>query len=488
MVRASLLLTILVAAACGDNNGHKKTDAAVNPDTPEGIDAAVDAGPDASPDAPPDSAPPAMSRVWAVGDFLTDLKLNAGGFTDGDTLPFGPATPPPIVLPGGTSVLATGAGYQTSAVFDASRDGTKIAFVADLTTAGAFDIYVANADGSNPTKLVDAAVGVEYSAVALSPDGTKLAYLADATVNGGYDLYIVNTTGTPAPVRITMTPSAAQDVFFQLAWSADSKYVAFSADMTTDGFDQAYAVDTTATTPTAVELLAKADIATQASGAQGVRGGLQFDAADNVYFRARVTAGRTQFQLFQAKPDGSMRTDITSVAPARADTTTPDIGAFALSPDGATLVFSADAPVLGADDLYAVSTTTLANPTKITALTAAGHADFTGVMQISPDGTQIAYVANFLSTRNEPFVSAIDGSGTHRLVSLTVTCAGCTSPDANAVQWTADSKSLYVTGDLTSNNDTKLYKLDPAMTDQTPVLAVDVPTGGDMTAVIVRQK
>lgn len=36
----------------------------------------------------------------------------------------------------------------------------------------------------------------------------------------------------------------------------------------------------------------------------GVRGAPQFDNANNIYFRARIVAGSTQFQLFKATPLG----------------------------------------------------------------------------------------------------------------------------------------------------------------------------------------
>jgi Tol biopolymer transport system component len=477
MTRASLLLTVLVAA-CGGDSSHKKVDAAVNPDV-EGIDAPVDG-----------QVSTVTSRVWAVGDFVADQQPKAGGFEDGATLPFGPTTPPPLVVPAATSVLASGTGYIASALFDASADGSHVAFVADLTTPGTFDLYVALGDGSSPQMLVAGAPNVEIQAVAISPDGTKVAYLADATVNGGYDLYIVNTQGTPAPIKVSPdrpTPDPNQDVFFQVTWSADSRYLAFSADLNKEGVDQPWCVDTNAATPVAVFLLKDTVIDPQTMGAQGVRGALLFDSADNVYFRARVTANG-QFDLFQAAPDGGVTMQITGTLPKRTDTTTPDIGAFAINPSGTKIVVSADAPTVGAYDIYLMDTATLTSPEKLTNLAAPGHSDFATPMWFSPDGEHIAFVGNLLSARREPFVLAIGGGGAHRLVSVLTSCAACTSPDADALQWTADGTKLYVLGDLTANNDTKAYRLDPKMTDQTPELAVDVPVSGDLTELVIRRK
>jgi len=79
----------------------------------------------------------------------------------------------------------------------------------------------------------------------------------------------------------------------------------------------------------------------------------------------------------------------------------------------------------------------------------------------------------------------LDGSDTHRLVNVIDNCTGAC--DAGTLQWTSDSASLYLLGDVTLNNDTKVYRLDPAMTDQTPTLAIDVTTTvGDFVQLVVR--
>jgi len=293
------------------------------------------------------------TRVWAVGDFLTDAKREAGGFDSAATLPFSTATPPPIVVPGGSPALFSGSG-TTDNVFDARGD--KIAFVADTTTAGRFDLVVADADGSNPVTLVTGSNGIEITSVALSPDGTKVGFLMDgAEANNAYDLYFVTTDGTGTPVRVSPDrPGSASNlavlnVFFQFEWSSDSKFIAFSGDLTEDQFDQGYVVDTTAGTPTAVELLSRAEI-TATTGTRGIRAKLLFDPANNIYFRARIAVGSTNFTFFKATTAG---TKAEIEIPLRSDSTTADVGAFGITPDGQTLVFSADTPTGNVYNLFA---------------------------------------------------------------------------------------------------------------------------------------
>jgi WD40 repeat protein len=490
-----LLPCVLLVAACGDNSngpapGHI-VDAAKHIDAPD-IDAPMQVGHN--------------GRVWAIGAPGADADgAVAYGFDDGVvTLPFDPTTKPPLQIPGGTSVLQPTSG-STTLVFDSNGD--KIAFIGDKTNAGTFDLYVANKDGSNATMLVPG-TGVLIQSVQLSPDGTMAAYTSStvtASPFGAFDLFVVNTTGTPAPVKIspdrsTMGTATSLNVL-SFTWSSDSKLVAFSGDLNVDKANEAFLVDVTAATPTAVSVL---DFTTIAAGT-GVSGGISFDANNHIYFSAKVGTATAQFQLFSADNVGANLTNPTFV-PARTDTTAPDIGTVGVSPDGKTLVFGADAPVATAYDLYAVDlsavTPAASKLTNVTAIaTLSLHTSFTAPFWFSPDGKFVAEVANWAATvenlaksRQEPFVTALDGSGTHRIIPVTGVCLPITTPpvapsacDVSTIQWTKDSSSVYVLGDIVQNNDTAVFKADPTMTDQTATPAFNVTTGsGDFFQMVVR--
>jgi Tol biopolymer transport system component len=102
-----------------------------------------------------------------------------------------------------------------------SPDGNKIAFAS--TRSGAFEIWVANADGTSPVQLTSFA---KYSATPRwSPDGAWIAF--DSNAEGQWDVYVVAAAGG-RPRRLTDNP--ARDAV--PSWSRDGKWIYFSSDRT----------------------------------------------------------------------------------------------------------------------------------------------------------------------------------------------------------------------------------------------------------------
>jgi TolB protein len=97
-----------------------------------------------------------------------------------------------------------------------SPDGRKISFTLGSNTQT--EIYVMNADGTNPTRLTNNSV---YDFVwGWSPDGSKLAF--NSRRDGNDDIYVMNADGSN-PVRLTTSP--AQDL--SASWSPDGNRIAF---------------------------------------------------------------------------------------------------------------------------------------------------------------------------------------------------------------------------------------------------------------------
>ncbi len=441
---------ILMAAACGD--GKSVPDANVRVDAKPTVDAppTIDSRPvDAMIDAPTSTS---TTRVWVTGDLAVDNQLKAGTFFDDATLPV-----TPTLFPTAGNLAANGKS------FDVSADGSKIAYLADSTTAGRFDLYVAGAAGANPVMVFQAPAGVTLSNPQFSPDGTKIAYLADPVLATMKDLFVIAAAVNSTPVKLSpdrVANASGLSVFTGLVWSSDSKYIGYSARITALNFDEALVVDTSVATPVSKFVIPKADIAPNGNGAQGVRGFAAFDNVGHVYFRARLETGG-RFKLYRANLDGTGRV-VQVLAPARSDASAADFGGFGITPDGTKMVFAADAPTATTYQLYLV---TLATPTplKLTNATVANtEPAFNNPLMFSPDVSKVAFVADYaVDGEFEPHVAKLDGTQDLRLAKSMVA-----NGDTEALSWTRDGAALWVQCDLTTNNDTRVYRVSATMADQ----------------------
>jgi len=108
-----------------------------------------------------------------------------------------------------------------------SPDGRKLAFCSDRD--GGSDIFVANADGSDPVNITKAASLLE-SEPAWSPDGARIACVASESATGRQGLYVMSAAGADVtciwsnPVADARTP----------AWSPDGEKISFTEERSGD--------------------------------------------------------------------------------------------------------------------------------------------------------------------------------------------------------------------------------------------------------------
>jgi len=99
-----------------------------------------------------------------------------------------------------------------------SPDGSKILFTGELDGDG--DIYVMNADGSDPVNLTNSPGGDAAWVGAWSPDGAKIAFSSGR--EGSSNIYVMDADGSN---QVRVTDSSWQDVM--AAWSPDGIRIAF---------------------------------------------------------------------------------------------------------------------------------------------------------------------------------------------------------------------------------------------------------------------
>jgi Tol biopolymer transport system component len=154
---------------------------------------------------------------------------NQGGINDRELF---------VVDADGTDVLP----LTTNAFFDDepawSPDGAKIAFTSNRD--GNQDVFVMNADGTNPVNLTGShGGGFDDGEPAWSPDGTKIAFTSYRDVfTLQAEVYVMNADGS-LPLRLS------NDTFMDHvpSWSPDGTTIAFAS--TRDGNNEIYAMDAT---------------------------------------------------------------------------------------------------------------------------------------------------------------------------------------------------------------------------------------------------
>jgi len=112
-----------------------------------------------------------------------------------------------------------------------SPDGKKVAWVEDLITkrgvsTGDTVIYIADLERKNPPKRISAAVVDTIHAegsVAWSPDSKKLAFLSDATKAGQLQLYVMDVAGPAGSARKL---TQVKGFLSTPGWSPDGKTIA----------------------------------------------------------------------------------------------------------------------------------------------------------------------------------------------------------------------------------------------------------------------
>ena len=310
-----------------------------------------------------------------------------------------------------------------------SPDGTKVAYVANRDGLIS-SIYVANADGTNETRVTNAYPASDDQP-AWSPDGTRIAFWTNEGATG-LSIAIVNANGSG---RTRFDPAGAN--WRAPAWSPDgTKIVAVRSD------------------PGAVDV-ALFVVNSDGTGATRLTNGALADDhpvwspdGQSIAFDRNVSG---HLQLFVMHTDGTAQTNISSNATSDSAPTWRPAPSTAPPPPSGTIAFVRTGQIwtMNADGTNATSVVTQPNGDSGPAF--------------SPDGTKIAFTTG---PSNIAIVNA-DGSG---LTTIVLNAKEPTwSPDGTKIAYVAFRdgliRSVYV-ANANGTNETRLTNAYPYYDDE----------------------
>jgi Tol biopolymer transport system component len=117
-----------------------------------------------------------------------------------------------------------------------SPDGSRIAYQVFASDGSGADIYVSNANGTNPIRLVDKTyVGMSDPTISWSPDGAYLLFISE--IEDNREIYMMNADGAN---QVQLTSNSVDE--YRSYWSPDGEYIAFIGNslwmMRYDGSEQ----------------------------------------------------------------------------------------------------------------------------------------------------------------------------------------------------------------------------------------------------------
>lgn len=267
--------------------------------------------------------------------------------------------------------------------FQISPDNARVVYIADGDTRDVFELYSVPIDGGPIVKLNEDPLpgGGDVYDFTFSLDGATVFYRSDDEVETGYVYYRVPVDGsalriamaTAGPLSAMLTPDRSQLVY----WTAQDMY-----RVSVDGGPPTHLTALIgAYTPAAWDTAFTPDMQTF------------------IYYESFPSApALARGALFSVPMSGGGATQISQPI-------TIEQNAFAVSPDGSTVVYKAYAGTF-TEDLYSVAVT--GGPiTQLSHTVDEGVVDF----RITPDGASVVYYGDESSSQYDDLVSVPIGGG-----------------------------------------------------------------------------
>ena len=256
----------------------------------------------------------------------------------------------------------------------------KVAF--QTNRDGNTEIYVMEADGSNPINVSNSAAE-DYQPV-WSPDGSKIAFQSQR--DGNPELYVVNPDGSNL---VRLTNDGGEDS--NPSWSPDGSKITFASSRATGGME-VFVMNADGSNPT--RLTFGSDNSNSSDLPKWSPDGTRIAYQHQIYTESGGNA-TAQYEIYVMNADGSNQVNLTNSA--------ENENAQSWSPDSASLIFSQN------EELFVIPSIG-GTPLNITN----GPGSIDRLPHWAPNGERIVFVSDRYGT-NEILSVAPDGSGLLRL-------------------------------------------------------------------------
>lgn len=106
-------------------------------------------------------------------------------------------------------------------------DGVRLIYSSFLDAEGNYEIFSANTDGSDVTRITYTSGLYEFFP-SLSPDGRKLVYVAGRLNESNYLVYSIETVNSDGTLAETIVPQQEYLIYERPLWSSDGLYIAYA--------------------------------------------------------------------------------------------------------------------------------------------------------------------------------------------------------------------------------------------------------------------
>jgi len=340
---------------------------------------------------------------------------------------------------------------NTPGILSVSADGERFAYIADQVVNQRNDLYAGPVDGSSEALAIavpPAGVGggVEPGML-FTPDGTRLVFRSRHVSSSHLELFSVLSDGSapPEPLNEPTSSSLGMTVEADLALTSDGARVLYRSDEMGFNKAQLFSVPTDGST-TRLRLNEH-----MASTREVTAFRLGADSSTVVYLADRDVEDR--FELYHVTATGGT---VTALDPPTLATT--DVTQFELTADAQRVVYRADRALNEQHELWSVPSTGGTSARLNGALVTGGDVGFEGFwpgIALTPDGARVLFLAD--ASADEAFelhAAPVDGSAPALRVSSTLLASSSfdsftATPDSRHVvflarETLADPERVYV--------------------------------------------